>query len=117
MRSAAPALRVGGAFGAGARGVAMPAAAHCRGDRRQQGGERAHGGGFAGAAIAQRQHAAQAGVGRGQQQRGAQLVLANNGGEREGRRRRDVRHGRAQALRLRRTMVRFRNAANATQAR
>ena len=50
---------------------------------RQQAGQRAHGGGFAGAAIAEHHHAAQPRFHGGEQQRLLHLGLANNGGERK----------------------------------
>ena len=70
--------------GAGPGGIAVVAAARDRLHRRQQGGEGADGGGLAGAAVPEHQHAADAGVGGGDQQGQLHLVLADDGGKRKG---------------------------------
>ena len=73
------------AFDAGAAiiGSAFVTAAGHDLHRRQQTGQRAHGGGFAGAAIAEHHDTAQPRFHCRQQQRLLHLGLANNGGERK----------------------------------
>ena len=63
------------------RRVAVVAAADHRAHLRQQRGQRAHRGGLAGAAVTEHQHAADARVDRGDQDRELHLVLADDGGE------------------------------------
>jgi hypothetical protein len=54
------------------------------GDLRQERGQRPHGGGLARAAVAEDEHAADAGVDGGEDHRLLHLVLADDGGEGEG---------------------------------
>ena len=63
--------------------VAVEAAAGDDAHGGQQGGERADGGRFAGAAVAEREDAADAGVDGGDQEGALHLFLAGDGGERE----------------------------------
>ena len=67
------------------RGVRVAAVAATGVDlhRRQQGGERADGGRFAGAAVAEHQDAADRGIDGGDEETELHLLLAHDGGERE----------------------------------
>ena len=65
------------------RRVAVVAAAGHDLHLRQQRRQRPHGGGFAGAAVAEHQHAADRLIDRGDQQGLLHLLLADDGGERE----------------------------------
>ena len=67
--------------GLGSPGSQPIAAARDDAHLRQQRGERADGGGLAGAAIAEDQHAADAGIDGGDQEGQLHLVLADDGGE------------------------------------
>ena len=70
------------AFGRGGR-IAAVGAARDDAHRRQQRGQRAHGGRLAGAPVAEHQHAADARVDGGDHQRQLHLVLGDDRGKRE----------------------------------